>query len=54
MFLVLIAVMATIGGLIGNKKTMGPIAGAALGFFLGLIGIIIILCTKDKPVAAKL
>jgi len=37
--------MALIGGLIGARKGKGS-TGALLGFFLGIIGIIIVLCLE--------
>jgi hypothetical protein len=30
----------------GSKRTIGPVGGLLLGFFLGIIGIIIVYCTS--------
>ena len=37
-----------LGYLLAKDKKMGSTTGAVLGFLLGIIGIIIILCSKNN------
>ena len=47
MFFIIWLLCAIIGLMIGDKKNR-PILGLSLGFFLGLIGIIILLILEPK------
>ncbi len=41
-------VFAVLCSLIGEQREIGAIAGAFLGFLLGTIGLIIVLCSRRK------
>jgi len=41
-------IFAVICGLIGKNRKIGAGWGAVLGFFLSLIGLIIVLCSKKN------